>query len=628
MKIFLKIAIRILPVIAVFTLLYIGYLHFWGDRSQNTWFGRRHSLADIKVESAKAYKFFESYYDSILLMSPEQQSRIGIKETQDKWDDVSEKAMDRRIEFYKKSLAYLMDSLRLDRLDSVNQVSYLLLEDYLKTAIEGDKYRHYNYPVSQIYGLHTQTVSFLLDVHTIESKADAIAYIARLKGITSKFGDLIDGLKAREDKAVMLPRFLYPQILEVCNNIISGHPYGLLPLKKNVLYDDFETKVANLSTLQTAQKKQLLDSCKQALLLYVGPAYRDLIAVLKAQEKKASDNAGYWKMLGGDEYYIFKLKQLTTTQLTPDEIYDLGNEEIQRIQKEMEALQQKIGFKGTLKDFFAFIRESKQFYYPNTPQGRAAYIAQTTEIIDSMRRRLPELLHSLPSVRLSVKAVETYCEKAAVKVFYYQPFLTETNRIGIYYINTLDMTMLPKYQMEALAYQKGIPGHHIQSAMAQEMEKLPRFRRYAQNYAAYIYGWELYAGQIPKEMGFYRDPYSDFGRLAIELWRACGLVVDVGIHNKRWTREQAIQFYQSNSPNSISDCIKTVEQHLVAPAETIAYKVGMISMLELRKKAKDALGDKFDIRDFHDIILKNGAVPLTILEDLVDAFIKKTKNKK
>jgi len=306
-----------------------------------------------------------------------------------------------------------------------------------------------------------------------------------------------------------------------------------------------------------------------------------------------------------------------------DEIHNIGLSEVKRIHGEMEEIMKKVEYKGTLQEFFQFMKKDKQFYYASNPKGKKEYLDKAVFIIDSMKTRLDELFITKPKADLKVKAVEAFREKSAGKAFYQQPAL-DGSRPGTYYANLYDMESMPSYQMEALAYHEGIPGHHMQIAIAQELKNLPMFRKLGR-YTAYVEGWGLYSEFIPKEMGFYADPYSDFGRLAMELWRACRLVVDTGIHAKKWTREEGIKYYTDNTPNAKLDAVKMVERHIVMPSQATAYKVGMLKILELRKKAKEALGDNFDIRKFHDVVLTNGPIPLNVLEDLVEAYINKEK---
>ena len=284
---------------------------------------------------------------------------------------------------------------------------------------------------------------------------------------------------------------------------------------------------------------------------------------------------------------------------------------------------EKTGFDGDLKAFFNFMQTDPQFYYPETDEGKAEYLKDATAIIDNMRSRLDELFLVKPKAEMIVKAVEPFREKSAGKAFYQQPSM-DGSRPGIYYANLYRMSDMPKYEMEALAYHEGIPGHHMQLAIAQELEDMPKFRRFG-GYTAYIEGWGLYTELLPKEIGLYQDPYSDFGRLAMELWRACRLVVDTGIHAKQWSREDAIQYLLDNTPNPPSAVEKAIERYIVMPSQATAYKIGMIKLIELREKAKTALGDKFDIRAFHDTVLGGGALPLSVLEKRVNNWINSVK---
>jgi uncharacterized protein (DUF885 family) len=310
---------------------------------------------------------------------------------------------------------------------------------------------------------------------------------------------------------------------------------------------------------------------------------------------------------------------MTTTNLTAEQIHQIGLQEVERIHGEMAAIMRQVGFEGSLHDFFEFMRSDERFYHANTEEGRAQYLARATQIIETMKGRLDNLFITKPQADIFVKAVEPFREKSAGKAFY-QPPAMDGSRPGTYYANLYDMQDMPTYQMEALAYHEGIPGHHMQMAIAQELQGIPKFRRFGR-FTAYIEGWGLYSELIPKEMGFYADPYSDFGRLSMELFRACRLVVDTGIHSKQWTREQGIDYYTRNTPNSRGEIVKMVERHIVAPGQATAYKIGMRKILELRQTAQQALGGHFDLRAFHDVILTSGPVPLNILENIVNEWI-------
>tara|TARA_B110001454_G_scaffold208061_1_gene220126 strand:- start:480 stop:1412 length:933 start_codon:yes stop_codon:yes gene_type:complete len=310
--------------------------------------------------------------------------------------------------------------------------------------------------------------------------------------------------------------------------------------------------------------------------------------------------------------------------MTAEEIHRLGLREVKRIHKEMNLIKYNVGFKGSLQEFFAELKENNIYYYPQSEKGKKDYIVEAEKIIERFSLRLDDLFISKPKADMRVKSVEAFRERSAGKAFYQRP-APDGSRPGTYYANTYKMRMMPKYQMEALAYHEGIPGHHMQISIAQELEGLPKFRKYG-GYTAYTEGWGLYSEYLPKELGFYSDPYSDFGRLAMELWRSCRLVVDTGIHAKKWTREKSIDYYLDNTPNDELDCVKMVERHVVYPSQATAYKIGMNKIIDLKNKAQDRLGDRFDIREFHETILSKGAVPLNILEQHVDEMIKEKLN--
>jgi len=340
---------------------------------------------------------------------------------------------------------------------------------------------------------------------------------------------------------------------------------------------------------------------------------------MENDKKSATREDGAWKLPDGDAYYKDRLFLMTTTDMTADDIHQLGLAEVARIHDEMRAIMSKTGFQGDLQAFFAFTRSDPQFFKPNTPEGKAEYLEEATQLINTMRDSLPGVFNTFPQAELDVRAVEAFREKSAGKAFYSRP-APDGSRPGIYYANLYDMNQMPVYQMEALAYHEGIPGHHMQLAISQELTGLPKFRKYG-GFTAYTEGWGLYSEYLPREMGFYADPMSDYGRLAMELWRAARLVVDTGLHAKQWTREQAIEYLMTQTPNPEGDCIKAIERYIVMPGQATAYKIGMLKILELRANAKSRLGEKFDLRDFHDVILKDGPVPLAILEENVEMWI-------
>ncbi|WP_442267154.1 DUF885 domain-containing protein [Tenacibaculum sp. ZS6-P6] len=575
----------------------------------------------IQQESKKVNNFFQQQFTATLDRHPMYQTYLGMNKDADKWDDISDEFQDKELEFTKQALQWINDSVNVKALDEATKLSYDLFKQSLEETIEDDKYRLYSYPINQMHGSQAEIPAFLINMHQIRSKKDAENYISRLKGIEPMFAELVKGLKKRQEAGIMIPKFVFARVLDDSKNLIKGQPFDTSN-EKSTLLNDFENKVSKLE-IDAAEKSTLITEAKKALKENVFAGYTNLIKTLEAQEKVASTDDGAWKFPNGDTFYNNALKRTTTTNLTANEIHEIGLKEVARIHGEMNAIKEKVGFKGSLQDFFKFMKTDKQFYYADSDKGRKEYMDKAEFIIDSMKTRLDELFITKPKADLQVKAVEAFREKSAGKAFYQQPAL-DGSRPGTYYANMYDMASMPSYQMEALAYHEGIPGHHMQIAIAQELKNVPMFRKLGR-YTAYVEGWGLYSEFIPKEMGFYSDPYSDFGRLAMELWRACRLVVDTGIHAKKWTREEGIKYYTDNTPNAEADAVKMVERHIVMPSQATAYKIGMIKIIELREKAKKALGDKFDIRKFHDVVLTNGPLPLNVLENLVDKYISSEK---
>ncbi|MDX1727516.1 MAG: DUF885 domain-containing protein [Pseudoalteromonas tetraodonis] len=569
----------------------------------------------VQSEIDKANAFFEDTFNRDVMSSPVYQTYMGIKKDYDKWDDNSEEKALKDLAQTKADLVTL-NSIDRAQLDAATQVSYDLKKQDLEASIADFKWRYHNYPVNQMFGTHSMVPAFLINQHQISNVKEANDYIARLNGVPGVFDQLITGLEIRADKNIIAPKFVFPHVIDSSKNIIKGAPFE--QGEDSTLLADFKRKV-NALEIDQAEKDALISKATDALKSAVKPAYSKLINYIAQLEKRADDRDGAWKFPDGEVFYNNALKRTTTTDLTAKEIHAIGLAEVSRIHDEMRAIKDKVGFEGDLNAFMQFMKTDKQFYLANTEAGKAQYLSEAKGLIDNMKTRLDELFIVKPKADMIVKRVEAFREKAAGKAFYQQP-APDGSRPGIYYANLYDMEAMPTYQMEALAYHEGIPGHHMQIAISQELEGVPKFRKFG-GYTAYIEGWGLYSELLPKEMGLYEDPYSDFGRLAMELWRACRLVVDTGIHAMKWTRQEGIDYYVNNTPNATSDGVKMVERHIVMPSQATAYKVGMLKILELREDAKMQLGDKFDIRQFHDVVLKNGPVPLNVLENFVNEWI-------
>ena len=571
----------------------------------------------IAEESQRANAFFERVFNEALDRDPVFQTQLGIKKDYGKWDDPTDEFAQMELGITKEHLRWLQDSVRYERLNPATQLSYDLFVQRAKNEVADFKFRYHEYPVNQMFGFHSRVPSFLINMHQVTSQEDAEAYVSRLRGVSTYFDQLMTEMKTSEEKGILPPKFVFPRVIDDAQNIISGQPFEESN-DSSALFQDIHQKVAKLK-IDEAAKQDLLQRAEAAMKESVQPAYEKLITFLREQEQRATADDGVWKWPDGEAYYANALRRTTTTDLTADQIHQIGLSEVARIHNEMRAIMKQVGLEGDLQDFFRFMREDEQFYYPNTDAGKQAYMDSAKTIIDNMRGRLDELFIVKPKANMVVKRVEDFREESAGKAFYNRP-APDGSRPGMYYANLHDTKNMPKYEMEALAYHEGIPGHHMQIAIAQELEDVPKFRKFG-GYTAYIEGWGLYCERIPKEMGLYQDPYSDFGRLAMELWRACRLVVDTGIHDKKWTREEGIEYYQTNTSASERECVRMVERHIVMPGQATAYKIGMMKILELREKAKQQLGDQFDIRQFHEVILTQGALPLDVLEEQVNDWV-------
>lgn len=572
----------------------------------------------IKAESDKANAFFDRVFDREVDRDPVKAALLGIKSNYDQWTDLSEEHAQKEVEISKANL----DSLKLidfNALDEQTKISYRLFETDAKQDVDNFKWHLHDYPINQMGGTHVDLPTFLINVHLVANKQDAEAYISRLSKVNTVFDQVLNNLKLREAKNILPPKFVFPYVLNDCKNVITGKPFDKSS-ENNPLLEDFTKKVSALKDVDDAGKKELIAKANEALLGSVKPAYEKLMSYWAELEKKSTTDDGAWKLSEGDAFYDAALKVTTTTDLTADQIHEIGLKEVERIHNEMREIMKKVDFKSdNLQEFFTFMRLDKQFYYPNTAEGKEAYRVKAVKIIDDMKKELDKLFLTKPKADCVVKPVEAFREKSAGGAFYEDP-APDGSRPGRYYINLYNMADQATYQMEALAYHEGIPGHHMQIAIAQELKGIPKFRMHGGN-TAYVEGWALYSEKVPKEIGFYKDPYSDFGRLAMELFRAARLVVDTGIHRKKWTREKALAYFKENTPNPEGDNKKEIERYIVWPSQATGYKIGMIKILELREIAKTKLADKFDIREFHDVVLTSGPVPMNVLEEMVNSWV-------
>jgi len=570
-------------------------------------------------ESERLDAFFKEVHDAAVARWPEWQTSLGLKTDYGLWNDRSEAKRVAELEITIRNLTRLRREFDYEKLDDSAKLSYRLFERGAELDVEWFPFRHYGYPVNHLGGMHKRIPSFLINRHRVDSLSDAEAYIARLEGVPGVMGQIIDRINLRAEKGIVPPKFVFPMVLGDIDGILTGVPFEPAGSSEDTaILADFREKVAKLE-LPAMEMESLIAKAEAALAGAVKPAYLRLRDTMAKLEPRATTDDGAWKFPEGDDYYALALRSTTTTGLSPDEIYEYGLAEVARIHEEMRAIIRQLDFDGDLQAFFDFIRHDPSNFYPNTDEGRAAYLARTQELIAEMDASLDAYFSLRPKAELLVKRVEPYREKTTNIGFYNAP-APYGDRPGMYYVNLYDMSLMPKSHLEALAFHETLPGHHMQIAIAQELEGLPEFRKFG-GFTAYIEGWALYAERLAKEMGFYREPLSDFGRLAWELLRAARLVVDTGLHHKRWTRDEAISYLDETLPVTHEINRKAIERYIVWPSQATAYKVGMREILSLREEAEANLGDAFDIRDFHRVVLSNGALPLELLRELVEEWV-------
>jgi uncharacterized protein (DUF885 family) len=495
-----------------------------------------------------------------------------------------------------------------------------VMDWFLDDLSRTEKFRFHDYPLNQMFGIQSELPSFMLTMHPLVSKLEGRNYVKRLNRFGVKFDQVLEGLKIREEKGILPPRFVIRRVLDEMTAFIGQ------PADENPLYTVFKDKLTKLEKVSARDRESLLDAAKTGIARTVYPAYQKFIAYFTALEQKATTDDGVWKLPEGGEYYAHCLRSNTTTGYTPEQVHAIGLKEVTRIEGEMMSILKKLGvtkIKNAPKKLAEFSKEGR-FLFPNTDEGRLAGLAEYQRILDEMTAGLDPYFTVRPKAALKVERVPEFREKTSAGA-YYQPGDLSGTRPGVFYANMRDMKEVHKFGMKTLAYHEGIPGHHFQIAIAQELRGVPFFRRMVP-FTAYAEGWALYAEKLAREIGFYKDdPYGELGYLDSELFRAVRLVVDTGIHNKKWTRQQAIEYMETHTASAHESIVSEIERYIVMPGQACAYKIGEIKMVELRDRARKALGDKFDLRKFHDVVLKNGSMPLNILERVVEAYIQAGK---
>ena len=579
--------------------------------------------AAAQTEDQRLMAFFEEVYQRNLKDSPTFQSQLGIKGPDyGKWGDFSDAEAIRQNDLTKDDLARLRVDFKYDALSESAKVSYRIFEYLQDRTLRGFPWRFHNYAFSSQNNPITSLVTFLQNIHRIDDVPDAEAYISRLAGTGQVYQQTIEGIDLAAARGMVPTSFSFDPVLADGRSILKGAPFDGSAEDSAVLAD-FRAKVAKLG-IADAERQRLVDAAIAALKGPFSAGLNSMIARIESLRSKSPGAEGVWKLPGGDDFYRYQIDFWTSEpQLAADEIHNIGLAEVARIRGEMEKIMHEVGFKGDLPAFFKHLREDPANFFPNTDAGRQAYLDQSKAYIDAVYSDVGKYFNVLPKAPLEVRRVETWREETAPIAFYNQPAL-DGSRPGIYYVNLGDMATRQKHEMQTVAYHEGAPGHHFQLAIQQELADVPMFQKFA-FFGAYIEGWGLYAERLGKEQGRFTDPMQDFGRLQNEMLRAARLVVDTGAHAKHWSRERMIDYMLANNPMTTEDATKEAERYIDSPGQALSYKIGMLKILELRERARAELGDRFDIRDFHDIVLKNGAVPLAILEELVNDYIVKKK---
>jgi len=567
-------------------------------------------------DNAALDALFAEYDAGVLARSPIAQSERGIKTDYGKWDDFSDAQAVRNHEADTAALAAMRARFVHAVLDDAHRLSYRLFEDRIERQARSYWFRDHGYVFDQMNGAQSRLTAFLINIHKVTSAGDAEAYVQRLQGMGPALRQLIAVSASRAAQGFSPPRWVYPFVVSDARNVLKGAPFERGP--DSTLLADFKAKIAALK-LSPEDTSRLTAAASAALTDSVKPAYEAIITEMTEQARRAPTDDGVWRFPDGADYYATLLRNYTTTELSADQIHDLGLQQVARIHQEMAALMPQLHIHGTLPQLLVAMRDRKDLYYPNGPDGRAKNLAETQQALDAVTAKLPQWFATLPRAPLVVKPVEAFREKSAGKAFYQRP-APDGSRPGTYYVNLYDMAAMPTMEVEALVYHEGIPGHHLQLAVQTELSDLPAFRKFG-GVTAYSEGWGLYAEKLAKDMGQYTDPVRDFGRLQLELHRAIRLVVDTGLHAKKWTREQAIRYVLDNSAEPKPAAAKAIERYIVMPGQATAYMVGRLKISELRERARTALGDRFDIRAFHDVVLRNGPVPLDLLDTEVMRWI-------
>jgi uncharacterized protein (DUF885 family) len=563
-------------------------------------------------EDRKLYEFFSKSFTREFESAPEWMTQLGTKKRYGEWNDWSDEFAE---EEHRNAVAdgeFMTTSVDRAALSESMRISYDVFKFRNELRLANWPYRFHNYDISHFGGPHQNVPSLLINQHRVDDVSDAQAYIARLEATPKLFEQVVAFMRKAESRGITLPRFSYPLMVADARRAVSGAPFE--PGEDNAIWADFKAKVGKLD-IGAARQGKLIAAAKEALVEEVKPAYAHFVAAAEAIGAEVGADHGVGTLPEGAGFYAERLRHHTTLPLQPGEVHELGLEEVARLSKEMETLKAQAGFKGSQRAFYEDLRSNPKYFYANTDEGREAYRRRVEDLMAEARAALPQSFGVLPKADVGVKRMDPFLEVGRTIAFY-DPGTPDGSRPGYVQLNLSDMSKMPKWQLAALNLHEGIPGHHLQISIAQESKSTPDFRKYT-FFTAFIEGWALYTEILAKEMGLYKTVHDDIGRVAMELWRACRLVVDTGIHAMGWSREKSIDYYLDNTPLTDDNIKREVNRYFVYPGQACAYQIGKNEILELRERTKAMLGSRFELRAFHDAMLKNGAVPLPVLEELM-----------
>jgi len=567
-------------------------------------------------EDNRLLEFFSKSFTRELEDSPEFMTALGMKKRYNEWSDYSEAYVDKS---YKDTLAdtdFMRKGINRSALSPQMRVSYDIFLFRNEQRIANYPFRYHNYDTSHFGGPHQGIPNLLINQHRIDDVSDAKAYIARMAATPLLMKQATDFMKASAAKGLTLPRFSYDLMIADTQQVLKGAPFE--KKGENNILADFRTKVGKLK-ISDAEKAQLVSDAGKALVDHLKPAYELFLATSAEIAKSVKADHGVGSLPDGKAFYDERTAAHTTLKMPAADIHALGLSEVARLSADMEVLKKRLGFSGPLKDFYNDLRTNRKYLYPNTDAGRAAYMKRAKELQDKAAAMLPKTFGTLPKAGVDVKRMEPFLESGQTIAFYNSP-TPDGSRPGYVFYNLASMQALPKWQMAALAFHEGIPGHHLQISISRETKNIPEFRKY-NGFTAYVEGWALYTEFLAGEMGLYENDLDEVGRITMELWRACRLVVDTGIHAMGWSREKSVDYFLANTALTRDNIVREIDRYFVYPGQACAYQIGRNKILELREKAKKQLGAKFDIRQFHDVVLENGAVPLPVLENIVAEWV-------